>query len=314
MVPLQATPIDGVLQSAMMPITTITIITLHGNAIPAHIENVLLRHVADQIADLRVGARITRSGSHATAGCEIEAEQPALFHDGDQAEVLCKHIDVVVRRNGDAELELARQVGRAEQGFGIVCAIGGLGQPVDPQLPIGTRLGLYVAHDALCPLVDLGVCQGQRRVDRADHVAHIVATGGKRGQPRRVDPTDHVAQSFLTHTVVLEGLARGDAQAAARVTHGQLIEVEPLLRAQHAARQAHAHHELVVGLELLTTTLIAQVTIILLVTAVELQQLGVGLADCSGRGIGQSAGDGATQETAVCLDVLEGGKLVAHDG
>src|SRR5690606_4037220 len=67
---------------------------------------------ADQRAHAGVGGRVTGGGAHAAAHSHIEALQFAVFDDGHQAQVVGKDIAVVVRRDGHADLELARQVGR----------------------------------------------------------------------------------------------------------------------------------------------------------------------------------------------------------
>jgi len=58
--------------------------------------------------------------------------------------------------------------------------------------------------------------------------------------------------------------------------------------------------------ELLQATLVAQVAIVLLVAAVELQQLVVGLADRAGDRIGQCFEQRSAQVAAVGLDAFEG--------
>src|SRR5690606_9875490 len=96
--------------------------------------------------------------------------------------------------------------------------------------------------------------------------------------------------------------------AAARVTLRDPVDREPLRRRQDTARQADADHEDVVGLELLLRALVADIAVVLLVYPVKLQELPIFLGDRAGHGIGERALDGAAQETARALDVLDRGQ------
>src|SRR6185312_10293605 len=82
-----------------------------------------------------------------------------------------------------------------------------------------------------------------------------------------------------------------------------------------------AQHESIRRLQLLPAPLVADVAIVLLIAAVELQQLGVVVADGTGERIGQTLGDAAAQEATDALDVFEMGghgdsclKSAATDG
>src|SRR5690606_41337963 len=67
------------------------------------------------------------------------------------------------------------------------------------------------------------------------------------------------------------------------------------LSRSHAARRADADHELVRGLEFLAATLVAQVAVILLVAAVELDGALVLEAQRAGGGVQQAFGQRAAQ-------------------
>src|SRR3546814_12224282 len=87
-----------------------------------------------------------------------------------------------------------------------------------------------------------------------------------------------------------------------------MIECQPLFRGKYAARKACAHHEAVSGLQFAPAPLVAQVPIILLVAAVEFQQLVVIVADGARDRVAQPLFNGAAQKTAVAFDVLEVGE------
>src|ERR1700722_13762769 len=103
----------------------------------------------------------------------------------------------------------------------------------------------------------------------------------------------------------LNRLSGCQTQRAIRITRGDRIQRKPLRRRDYAAGQTRAYHELVVGLELLQTSLVAQIAIILLIAAVKLDQLRVGIGDGARDRIGETFLQRAAQATAVRLDVLD---------
>jgi hypothetical protein len=104
--------------------------------------------------------------------------------------------------------------------------------------------------------------------------------------------------------VVLERLARGQAQGLVGVARGDGVEREPLLGRADTARHAQADHERIRRFELFLLALGALVAVVLHVAAVELEQLGIGLRDGAGHVVGEALFDGAAQIIAVVLDAL----------
>ncbi len=115
---------------------------------------------------------------------------------------------------------------------------------------------------------------------------------------RVVDLLDQRAQIRLHHAVELDALARGDPQGVVAVSGGQFVEHRPLPGRHHAARDAPPdHHDVfLAGL--------AQVAVVLLIRAVELQELIVVLGEMVRAGIIQRRGNGAGQRRNGLLDVL----------
>ena len=108
----------------------------------------------------------------------------------------------------------------------------------------------------------------------------------------------------------LEGLAGGDAQAAFGMGRGDGVELQPLFRSNHAARGPCPDHEGVRRLEFLQPAFLADIAIVLLVTAVVLDQYLVVLGQRSGHRIGQGSEQSAAQAAAGLLDVLD--RMRAH--
>ena len=134
---------------------------------------------------------------------------------------------------------------------------------------------------------------GRRR--RGHHVAVVVPARRQRAQQRVIDLLDQRAQAALDHAVKLEALPGGDAQRVVGVARGQVVASQVLGRGEHAAGNPAAHHEDVLLARL------AQVPVVLLIDAVELQELRVILHEVVGLRVGQRLGDGPRQRRVPAL-------------
>ena len=85
-----------------------------------------------------------------------------------------------------------------------------------------------------------------------------------------------------------------------------LVELQPLRRGADTARQPGADHEAVRRLELLAPALVAEVAIVLLVAAMELDQDGVVLADRASERILEALDQRAAEVAALALDAFDG--------
>ena len=111
----------------------------------------------------------------------------------------------------------------------------------------------------------------------------------------------------------LETLPGGDPERAVAEPVGQVVEREILLRGHRAGRNGDAHHELPGLLPAFGLAPPARVAVVLLVGAVELEQLEVVVPEV-GRLPGQRIADRAPQVTAVALGQLDlGRRLGGHD-
>jgi hypothetical protein len=98
--------------------------------------------------------------------------------------------------------------------------------------------------------------------------------------------------------VELNALPRGDTQGVVAVVCRQIIERDPLGRGHHAARDAPAdHHDVFLAL-------FAQVPVVLLVNAMELEELLVIGRELIGRLIRQCPGNVTRQRRDGILDDL----------
>ena len=116
---------------------------------------------------------------------------------------------------------------------------------------------------------------------------------------RGVDRLHRRLELGLDHPVELERLARRDAQRAVRVTACNFVELQPLRGRADAARQSGADHEAIRRLELLAPALVADIPVVLLVAAVELDQDGVVVTDRTRQRILQALHQRAAQVAAL---------------
>jgi hypothetical protein len=145
------------------------------------------------------------------------------------------------------------------------------------------------------------------RVGAGHDVAIHVAAGGDGIDQHGVHRLHGLLEVLLDHAVHLERLARSHAKGARRVRAAQAGQGQPLRGCDHAAGQARADHEAVGGLEFLVFAFGTQVTIVLHVAAVELDELRVRLADGAGERIVQAFDQRAAQAARRFLDLFDRG-------
>ena len=139
----------------------------------------------------------------------------------------------------------------------------------------------------------------------AQDVAVHVACGGDGVEAEFVQPLVHGFDVGLEDAVVLEGLAVGEADGTVEgVAAGELVDAQPLLRGNHAAGQAAAQHDVFEIVELLVVPLGADVAVVLLVHAVEADELEVVAVEAAGEAVAEVLGDGAAQVAALAFEAF----------
>ena len=108
---------------------------------------------------------------------------------------------------------------------------------------------------------------------RRHQVAHDVAARAKRRQQGGVDLGDRPLELALEDAMQLDALPGRDAQGSVRVFAGEIVQIQVLSRGQATAGDADTHHELVLLLQPMLFAAGRGVSIVLLVCAVELEQL-----------------------------------------
>lgn len=124
---------------------------------------------------------------------------------------------------------------------------------------------------------------------RRENVTIYITASRERGEQRLVDLRDQRAQTRLDDAVELDALAGGDAERGVAVARGEVVKHAPLLRGHDAAGDAPTdHHDVfLAGL--------AEVTVVLLIRAVELQELPVVLGKMIRALVREGRGDGARE-------------------
>ena len=186
--PVKAEIVDRVFEPRMGAHLAVAMIALNADHRVGRRQQPVLRDEADDVAEPRIGFGRLVGAAHAAADGDVIALQLAARGDGDEAEILRIDVDVVDRRNDEADLELARQILLAEErllGFGCRHPLLAI-----PDLMIGAHVGHGVIADPPRRVVNLGMKPGERRIDRSHDAAHDVAAGRDGVDQRLVQAAD----------------------------------------------------------------------------------------------------------------------------
>ncbi|MNZ66456.1 hypothetical protein D3C78_846810 [compost metagenome] len=122
------------------------------------------------------------------------------------------------------------------------------------------------------PLVYLSVNIRLIRIRIAHHVTIHIAAGCKRAEHGIINFLDRIFQVPFDNTMQLEGLTRCKTYRSIRIFLCNTIHHQPLLRSNDPSGSTYAQHELISWLKLLLIALIAQITVILHIAAVEFHE------------------------------------------
>ena len=149
----------------------------------------------------------------------------------------------------------------------------------------------------------------------AEDVPLLVAAATERGHQGRADRPDRLPEVALQHAVELDRLPGGDPDGPVAPAAGDAVVGQVPLGADQPARDPGPDHHLPLLVEAAGAGLLAPVAVVLLVDAVELQELGGVLAELFA-GRRQLTGDLAPQVVAGGLDPLHLGdrRPVVLDG
>src|SRR5690606_32119869 len=101
--PGDAAILDRVLEAGVPAIRAITVVALRGDDGGADRIDLIGRDEANDIGQARERLGIAMAHAEAAADGDVVADQPAVLDDADETEVLREDVDVVGRRNGEAD-------------------------------------------------------------------------------------------------------------------------------------------------------------------------------------------------------------------
>ena len=163
--------------------------------------------------------------------------------------------------------------------------------------------------EVLAPTLDLEAWAG-------DDVAHDVAAGTEGGHDLVVEAPRQRPEVALAHAVELHRLAGGEPDAPVGELAGDLVERQPLLRAEAPPGDGHTDHEDVVEGLPGKRAGSAEIPVVLSVDAMEIEQLLAALRDL-GLWAGELRMQVAPEQLAVLFDPLDtrqGLVLAGHVG
>ena len=303
--PVRAVVIDCIFHPRVLALRAAAEIALHQHYFLCHIGDLIDRAETDHIREPRIGILRAVGHAHPAADRDIEADQLSALDDGDERQAVRVDIDIVRWRHRDGDLEFPRQVGLAVDRLEILLARFHF-FTIQPNLVVGAGGGCEVVGNLLGNFQNLRVHPGEIGVGVAHHVAVHVSASRDGIHRRLIDLRNRALEVRLDDAVELERLARGQLNRAVRELRGEAIRFQPLLRGGDTARHADADHEGIRLVELVLTAIRAQVAIVLLVGAVEFQQLLVILAHRSGGKVGKTFLDRPAQIVAADLDGFVG--------
>src|SRR3546814_9090620 len=94
-------------------VATVAMVALQADRRLDRLAEIFRWHEDDRRREARIGLRLVVRHPEPAAERQIEALQHIALEEGDHAEIFGQHVDRVFLGNGEADLELARQIGLA---------------------------------------------------------------------------------------------------------------------------------------------------------------------------------------------------------
>ncbi|CAH0058598.1 unnamed protein product [Clonostachys solani] len=281
--------VDGVLETSVLAVLTVTVIALDKHNLLADNVSILHRDETEHSTGLGVGLLVVVGSTHTTTSKNVETSKATVFAlDSNQTDIVCVHIGIIVRRNSDGDLELSGEVGGTVEGLKVLDSVAG-------------NLSLLV----------IVICE-PNFVRAAHDVSVDITAGGNSGHQSTVDGLHGRLELALDHTVELEGLASSKLHRLVSEGVGDVVHLDPLQRSRNTTRKTASNHEGVGRLQALGLALITNITVILHVGTMELGELAVSCGNGASGRVVQSLNDGTTEVVGGQLDILVGdwGRLI----
>ncbi|KAJ2512809.1 hypothetical protein GGI11_004620 [Coemansia sp. RSA 2049] len=141
--PRQTVVVNGVLETRMLAVGAVAVIALHKHDGLGDSHGVFCCNEAQTRRQTRIRLGVVVCHAHAAADHDVVADNALrVVENGNQSEVVGNNIDVVLGRNGNRNLELARQIRSAVQRLAIgnragLCGAASNKLVVQPDLVVG---------------------------------------------------------------------------------------------------------------------------------------------------------------------------------
>ena len=199
-----------------------------------------------------------------------------LVRYSNKPDIVRKDVNVVARRHGQGDLELARQVVWSIQWLIVLQRTTHkqlartVSAFVEPDLVVCIHAWQQVVREAFRKLIHFLVNLVQMQIRRAHHIAVHITARSYRVQHAPVNALHrsfHVP--FENHVVLYRLPGRDLKRLDPSVLLRHLVELQPLFWRTHTAWHTHADHKAVRGLETCCLALIHRVAVVLHIRAVE---------------------------------------------
>ena len=307
--PVEAAVGDRVLQPGMAAIGAVPIVALDRDHLSCHLDHLMRFDECERLRDGDERIRLVVRPAQAATDKHVEAaDGPVIATHGDEGQVVCIDVDAVVALDRDRRLELSGQVLLAVQGLCLRLRRADH-LTVEPDLVIRTSARRERRHHVGDGVIELLVEPIGPRLWAAHDVALDVAAATEGRQQRFVDRGDRLLDVALEDSVELEVLPGRDAQRPIRPALADGVVSQVGVGGDDPAGDPCPDHQLVMLVQAASPGFFATVPVVLLVDAVELQEL-LGVVRECGRVLHQLFLDQAAQMIAGGLDRFVPGQIV----
>mmetsp|Transcript_23150 Transcript_23150/g.45554 ORF Transcript_23150/g.45554 Transcript_23150/m.45554 type:complete len:403 (-) Transcript_23150:1243-2451(-) len=321
--------VHGVLESRHLPVGSVTVVSLHSQDRGEHVLGLLRRAEAEVVCHSGEGLGVSVRRSHAASHGHSEALEGTAVRvdDRHKPDAVGEDVNVVVGGDSHSDLEFSGQVRAAVDGLNSVGGSEGSGHKflrvhrlrvalLEEDLVEGGRAGKAVVRKVLGNLLDVVVALrgAHSRNGSADHVSVHVTARGDGVHAGFVHLTDCRLEVLLQDAVELEGLTGRHLQMPYSVRVREGVHFQPLVGLADPPGKAHTGHERVGRLDAQLRTLRPVRPVVLLVDAVEFDDLGVLVGHLCCRPVVQCLLQSAPQVVRPDLDLLVRGVLAGVSG
>src|SRR5262249_44901749 len=239
--PLNTPRFDYVLQPCQPAVFAVAEIAVNRYGRSCRCRQLFRPHEPNRVGQPRMASAYAVALPQAATRQQCEAFEHAVVEMRHETQVVAIDVGCVLALIREANLELAWQVSLSVQW--VLFSLEARGKfAIKPDLEIRLCTRLEFArkfHYVSFQVLPLG---GDNRRRAAHNVSNHIAARGKRGQIDAMQARNQLRQGALADVVILESLARSNAQRAIAYFIGEPVQFQILLRAEPPTRNSHADH------------------------------------------------------------------------